>query len=124
MQKTAYEMRISDWSSDVCSSDLTGSALLSDDAERPALCCGDFPIERRRVPQAGARGHAAQPGGGQDRVGAVIVGGKALMRLRFDGKESVVQRRQVAHLRPAPGASGGAGGDAGIDFHEVRKSTR
>src|SRR3546814_4285993 len=25
-QKTAYEMRISDWSSDVCSSDLDGSA--------------------------------------------------------------------------------------------------
>src|SRR3546814_4625138 len=28
-QKTAYEMRISDWSSDVCSSDLTRSAELS-----------------------------------------------------------------------------------------------
>src|SRR3546814_2135041 len=26
-QKTAYEMRISDWSSDVCSSDLNGSGL-------------------------------------------------------------------------------------------------
>src|SRR3546814_6383256 len=26
-QKTAYEMRISDWSSDVCSSDLTEQAL-------------------------------------------------------------------------------------------------
>src|SRR3546814_6771699 len=26
MQKTAYEMRISDWSSDVCSSDLAGSS--------------------------------------------------------------------------------------------------
>src|SRR3546814_8060625 len=26
-QKTAYEMRISDWSSDVCSSDLVGMAL-------------------------------------------------------------------------------------------------
>src|SRR3546814_1354112 len=26
-QKTAYEMRISDWSSDVCSSDLLGGAL-------------------------------------------------------------------------------------------------
>src|SRR3546814_2535284 len=25
-QKTAYEMRISDWSSDVCSSDLTGAS--------------------------------------------------------------------------------------------------
>src|SRR3546814_6923639 len=31
-QKTAYEMRISDWSSDVCSSDLAG-----DDAERAAV---------------------------------------------------------------------------------------
>src|SRR3546814_6817479 len=28
-QKTAYEMRISDWSSDVCSSDLTERELLS-----------------------------------------------------------------------------------------------
>src|SRR3546814_1650056 len=28
-QKTAYEMRISDWSSDVCSSDLCGSGDLS-----------------------------------------------------------------------------------------------
>src|SRR3546814_2183293 len=27
-QKTAYEMRISDWSSDVCSSDLGSSALI------------------------------------------------------------------------------------------------
>src|SRR3546814_10820050 len=28
-QKTAYEMRISDWSSDVCSSDLQGLEVLS-----------------------------------------------------------------------------------------------
>src|SRR3546814_9550387 len=34
-QKTAYEMRISDWSSDVCSSDLTGAAV-SAAAEGPA----------------------------------------------------------------------------------------
>src|SRR3546814_7262242 len=27
-QKTAYEMRISDWSSDVCSSDLTGGGVI------------------------------------------------------------------------------------------------
>src|SRR3546814_11173529 len=33
-QKTAYEMRISDWSSDVCSSDLTHHHPLSDDACR------------------------------------------------------------------------------------------
>src|SRR3546814_10841371 len=31
-QKTAYEMRISDWSSDVCSSDLHISGRLSDPA--------------------------------------------------------------------------------------------
>src|SRR3546814_4348623 len=33
-QKTAYEMRISDWSSDVCSSDLPGARLWSDDGSR------------------------------------------------------------------------------------------
>src|SRR3546814_5498119 len=31
-QKTAYEMRISDWSSDVCSSDLFDTAFFADDA--------------------------------------------------------------------------------------------
>src|SRR3546814_11126447 len=38
-QKTAYEMRISDWSSDVCSSDLFGrlTALLSADYSRDDL---------------------------------------------------------------------------------------
>src|SRR3546814_7658081 len=36
-QKTAYEMRISDWSSDVCSSDLPGSASVSEGA-RPKDC--------------------------------------------------------------------------------------
>src|SRR3546814_2732652 len=36
-QKTAYEMRISDWSSDVCSSDLEGDAAarLGDIVQRP-----------------------------------------------------------------------------------------
>src|SRR3546814_9569858 len=32
-QKTAYEMRISDWSSDVCSSDLCGEFITTEDAE-------------------------------------------------------------------------------------------
>src|SRR3546814_7851342 len=34
-QKTAYEMRISDWSSDVCSSDLLGLAHLADVNPKP-----------------------------------------------------------------------------------------
>src|SRR3546814_4502695 len=33
-QKTAYEVRISDWSSDVCSSDLPGESVRARDAER------------------------------------------------------------------------------------------
>src|SRR3546814_7831149 len=36
-QKTAYEMRISDWSSDVCSSDLVVLELLADQLLRLAL---------------------------------------------------------------------------------------
>src|SRR3546814_1915310 len=36
-QKTAYEMRISDWSSDVCSSDLCGRGT---PARVPPRCCG------------------------------------------------------------------------------------
>src|SRR3546814_20315504 len=51
-QKTAYEVRISDWSSDVCSSDLASSTAsrygpnkctptcLALTSARPAACCG------------------------------------------------------------------------------------
>src|SRR3546814_7027263 len=41
-QKTAYEMRISDWSSDVCASDLggTGLGLLGDLLDRAVLVGG------------------------------------------------------------------------------------
>src|SRR3546814_14003292 len=56
-QKTAYEMRISDWSSDVCSSDLE----IGD-----ALGCGEVPRDRRRA----ARGdrHRQRPAGGEMRL--------------------------------------------------------
>src|SRR3546814_1765348 len=36
-QKTAYEMRISDWSSDVCSSDLVASLRIQPDTHSPPL---------------------------------------------------------------------------------------
>src|SRR3546814_8773602 len=38
-QKTAYEMRISDWSSDVCSSDLTRSASRTGSSASAASPC-------------------------------------------------------------------------------------
>src|SRR3546814_18082740 len=47
MQKTAYEMRISDWSSDVCSSDLRERE--ADVAEREAATLADLGFEVSRA---------------------------------------------------------------------------
>src|SRR3546814_10192848 len=44
-QKTAYEMRISDWSSDVCSSDLMKTALDSDDSYNIKIELNDDPAD-------------------------------------------------------------------------------
>src|SRR3546814_3143508 len=44
-QKTAYEMRISDWSSDVCSSDLLRSMKEKDWPEPMALCLARNVVE-------------------------------------------------------------------------------
>src|SRR3546814_1511070 len=63
--KTAYEMRISDWSSDVCSSELTNGALQqrNDSCRRcnsrqqsssyPWRCCGGIREELQAPPMAG-----------------------------------------------------------------------
>src|SRR3546814_7083755 len=51
-QKTAYELRISDWSSDVCSSDLVSSSRCSSQvypqAAGPVEACGRPSPNRRR----------------------------------------------------------------------------
>src|SRR3546814_944682 len=60
-QKTAYEMRISDWSSDVCSSDLRPRA---DTATRRRWRRSPFPIAvrcQRRSEPASDRGGAVRP---------------------------------------------------------------
>src|SRR3546814_3460565 len=58
-QKTAYEMRISDWSSDVCSSDLLGPRLrlLSHDILRVVCRCGG--LGRRGLGGRGLSGAAS-----------------------------------------------------------------
>src|SRR3546814_18024832 len=50
-QKTAYEMRISDWSSDVCSSDLAVEKCLDRLRE-------DFPADRNAQPREAVQSHA------------------------------------------------------------------
>src|SRR3546814_18051194 len=57
-QKTAYEMRISDWSSDVCSSDLSQPAGLSRPRGRAADLVAGLPHALRL---------AAARGGGESR---------------------------------------------------------
>src|SRR3546814_15671627 len=66
-QKTAYELRISDWSSDVCSSDL--AELLQRVAQRPG------PGRRRRAHVDDDR--AGLEGAGQAVAGVVAVAAEA-----------------------------------------------
>src|SRR3546814_5852686 len=59
-QKTAYEMRISDWSSDVCSSDLGNQSRLAAEQMRSTGNVEDQPVggverDERRVARAALR---------------------------------------------------------------------
>src|SRR3546814_7053037 len=56
-QKTAYELRISDWSSDVCSSDLRGLRA----GGRAARPCANHGPSRARAGGGGAEGRAGDP---------------------------------------------------------------
>src|SRR3546814_3482904 len=84
-QKTAYEMRISEWSSDVCSSDL---AIF---AEMP-LAGSDQRADRRRVVGLGHRDQA-------DVLGAPL---RARCRLRHRGLHFGQPVRRLAHLASIP----------------------
>src|SRR3546814_1249167 len=62
-QKTAYEMRISDWSSDVCSSDLRLIRVYHDLKQKQAAAVGGFDVvsvgNRTRPEDAHAGHHPA-----------------------------------------------------------------
>src|SRR3546814_3367771 len=55
-QKTAYEMRISDWSSDVCSSDLGGAAQARRDEAVDGSADPSLQALHRRLSRARRRG--------------------------------------------------------------------
>src|SRR3546814_9385507 len=55
-QKTAYELRISDWSSDVCSSDLSSSAMASVSTASSASTFSRVSRRPRAVTQLGPGG--------------------------------------------------------------------
>src|SRR3546814_6720576 len=76
-QKTAYEMRISDWSSDVCSSDL-GAALAAGGAECDGAGRRGRAAAGGRLGRSGAAGARAgehRTAGGDDGGGLAGAGG-------------------------------------------------
>src|SRR3546814_2566806 len=74
-QKTAYEMRISDWSSDVCSSDLFGSQLRDLEVARSRhrrfdrVAIDAVGVDRPRSGQA----DLVEPGHGDHNIEIVVV---------------------------------------------------
>src|SRR3546814_1309282 len=97
-QKTAYEMRISDWSSDVCSSDLQGDEAEQHDEGARRLHATPTPLrsegeraQRRAQPACGQqrRKGAESAGGHGERAGRHRAAWVARSAERSVGKECV-----------------------------------
>src|SRR3546814_8781822 len=97
-EKTAYEMRISDWSSDVCSSDLacgSGGGVFNRDRPdefavtraAPLVVPPDFSLVQ---PQSGAAGRAASNDASRQALEAMF-GGEAARSAEI-GRESCRER--------------------------------
>src|SRR3546814_4132014 len=80
-QKTAYEMRISDWSSDVCSSDLAGGAERAGGGGNTDPGVVHRPL-RRRAGGAAAGQPRLRPAARADRPGPCVQIGRASCRER------------------------------------------
>src|SRR3546814_4301984 len=98
-QKTAYELRISDWSSDVCSSDL-GAGDAQRDVMRGVLVFGTdddrgIAAERRRARLAASLGFGGVEGFG-------VAGDQCL---HHGGPRRVRLEEHLARFLAAPGAS-------------------
>src|SRR3546814_6081378 len=95
-QKTAYEMRISDWSSDVCSSDLCrmvaeGITRARLPADNPVRCSLGDPRTQALARRLGTtRSAAAVDLWGDDLAGAVVAIGNAPTALYRLDRQSVV----------------------------------
>src|SRR3546814_3762353 len=119
-QKTAYEMRISDWSSDVCSSDLGELAHVL-----------DVVLRRARAQRRGRCRSGIDPGRGGRRRGRADSTGWKSCRITIDypGNGRRIRRAQHSilnrHLPLAQGGFRGLEGQAAIEqVGDDRKRTR
>src|SRR3546814_130033 len=121
-QKTAYEMRISDWSSDVCSSDLAAKTKPPGTAHSPGsqacsnTCWSDW--SRRRV--RGSRMMADPTRGGRDEQARSAASGAG--ESRYDARRLVAievlvdqEEQRVGLTEAVVGGGAEAGGNRGID---------
>src|SRR3546814_9106995 len=79
-QKTAYEMRISDWSSDVCSSDLYSRPQLGENIGKAARAMLNFGLVEMRL--VSPRDGWPNPDAGPSAAGADVEIGRASCRER------------------------------------------
>src|SRR3546814_18203924 len=109
-QKTAYEMRISDWSSDVCSSDLLSSKQHSKPRRSPAVGRRKTARDFKRLPETvpslpGRAGGLHGPAPGPRLKG---LGGSALgLGARQGGAVGGPARTRPASPGSLPGVGGG-----------------
>src|SRR3546814_18773755 len=92
-QKTAYEMRISDWSSDVCSSDLSQRKAVqwSGNAEWPALR-EPGRQSHRRDQRAAAKGRGSGHRSARQDRKSVVSGKRGSVRVDLDGRVVIKQK--------------------------------
>src|SRR3546814_14057441 len=102
-QKTAYEMRISDWSSDVCSSDLCrGSRLRRRPADRRRSQPRSPAPVRRHVPRQRSQARSDAPGSRrawrraarQDRK-SVVSGKSVSVRVNLGGRRIIKKKNRI-----------------------------
>src|SRR3546814_19074406 len=104
-QKTAYEMRISDWSSDVCSSDLhdgvAGGASLRlpprQPHRRPGGAAPRRRAERRPALDDGRGGH--ERGAAPGKVGRAAVRGRVSQYVLISGVVDTLKKKHERKIR-------------------------
>src|SRR3546814_13430116 len=92
-QKTAYEMRISDWSSDVCSSDLVDIVFANEEEVCSLYDAADFDAALQAV-----RAHCEVAALTRSEKGAVIVAGDAVHVVDAAPVEAVIDTTGAGDL--------------------------
>src|SRR3546814_6527926 len=103
-QKTAYDMRISDWSSDVCSSDLIAGKTTAQTTNQRSIADGGVEIwskaAREDCPEseAGSAGSLGERNAGEKRIG----NGVSIEKSRCPCRPAIVSKgvefRRIAEI--------------------------